>query len=97
MMAVSDERLVKRISDEQLADFIEVRRRISLCPPQDEWTSVLLELRERRGQTCETCAAWELFSDDPVFSADEKLWCAELERFKPAEGYCDEWKLKEAK
>ena len=63
---------------------------------QASMRKLLTELKQRRIQVCATCAAWEPFSDDPVFSADEDLWCAELERHKPAAGYCDCWQAKGA-
>jgi len=79
------------------ADMMLAEADPELCDMAGVAAQGLRELQQRRGQRCETCAVWEPFSDDPVFSADEELWCAELERFKPASGYCDQWRAKESK
>ena len=89
---------MEQISEKRLSDLIfDVEYLLPTSNPKAvDMARALHELQQRRAQTCATCAAWEPFSDDPVFAADEDLWCAELERYKPAAGYCDCWRAKEA-
>ena len=89
---------MERVTDEWLAKSIAFMQAMQgwFTDSQNNELQAMLELRDRRAQRCATCAAWEPFSDDPVFSADEDLWCAELERHKPSAGYCDCWRAKRA-